>query len=244
MKMKMIAVVLTSATCVSTFGCGDWANGRVATPPPTSGQENSGAKPQVIFREDFERAAIGSKPKSTTVHPPEAGAIVVAIRDNAPDDARCLRIQDSAEFKMDYWPFFYYSPTVSNGLATLAFDIRIDGKTSLHHQWRDRENPFKTGPQLRIEAGTLNVGTQTLMTLPVDTWVRIEIAAGVGAASTGTWRLTVTTPDRGARTFKDLPFTNKAWNHLGLLGFISTAKTRTTCCLDNLLLTVIDAPKP
>ncbi len=250
--MKMIAGVLMVAVCVLTFGCGadggggDSSNRQAPTPPSkTDGQAKTPPSPQVILSEDFERSAIGSSPKSALVAPRDnADAIGVAVRDNAPENARCLQIQDSPDIVPSYWPYLIYSPAVADGVATLAFDVRVDKKIGLLHEWRDGKRSYKTGPALRIESGALRVGGKTLVSLPADTWVRIEVTAGIGAASTGTWRLTVTAQGSPARTFKDLPFTHAEWDRLNWLGFIGIGKTKATCCLDDLLLTVAKAPKP
>ncbi len=65
----------------------------------------------------------------------------------------------------------------------------------------------------------------------------IEVAAGLGGDSTGTWDLTVTLPGQTPKTFAKLPVGHPAWKKLDWLGFCSVATQPTAIWLDNLELT-------
>jgi hypothetical protein len=76
-----------------------------------------------------------------------------------------------------------------------------------------------------------------LLDIPVSQWVHIEVAAGLGPQSTGTWDLTVTLPGEQPRKFAKLPNGSPNWKTLDWLGFIGDANEKTACYLDNLDLT-------
>jgi hypothetical protein len=71
--------------------------------------------------------------------------------------------------------------------------------------------------------------------VPTSQWVHIEIRAGLGGQSTGTWELTLTVPGKPAQSFAALPC-DPQWKKLDWLGFVSNADRKTVFYLDNLFL--------
>jgi len=81
-----------------------------------------------------------------------------------------------------------------------------------------------------------------VMKFPENAWVHIEVSAGLGPQSTGTWDLAVAVPgplpSAGAVTsYKGLKNASPEWKTLDWLGFCSLATQKTVFYLDNLELT-------
>ncbi len=74
------------------------------------------------------------------------------------------------------------------------------------------------------------------MTVPLDTWVKLDIICGVGPQSTGTYNLTVTVPGQSPRTFENLPFANREFKKLEWYGFISLGEKAATFFIDDINL--------
>jgi hypothetical protein len=72
------------------------------------------------------------------------------------------------------------------------------------------------------------------MDIPAGQWVHLEIIAGLGSKSTGTWEMTVTVPGQAPRRFEGLKNVNADWKTLDWIGFVSNAKVNTVLYLDNI----------
>jgi hypothetical protein len=72
---------------------------------------------------------------------------------------------------------------------------------------------------------------------PSGVWVRLEITAGLGQKSTGTWDLSVTLPGQAPKAFRQLANGSPQWRKLDWLGFSSTATEKRAFYLDNLEIT-------
>jgi hypothetical protein len=154
-----------------------------------------------------------------------------------PGEGKYLRILDSPKHKHAFNPHFFYEPGHFGGVTTFAFDIRVAADTQMHYEWRQSGHPYRTGPSMAFDGVRVRVGGKVLTELPAGKWVRIAITGGVGAASDGTWDLSVTPRGGEAKTFKRLTIVHKDWKRLDWMGFSSTSTTKTAFGLDNLSLT-------
>lgn len=77
----------------------------------------------------------------------------------------------------------------------------------VYYRWRKYEGGrFVRGPSVRVNpSGRLVHEDRQLMTIPIDAWVRLEVAAGLGEGLGQTFELRVTLPDGKSRVFSDLP---------------------------------------
>jgi len=80
----------------------------------------------------------------------------------------------------------------------------------------------------------LIVGGKTLLKLPADTWVHLEIAADLGKDNSGKWNLIVKVAGQQPREFKHLANGTAAFDQLTWLGFTSNATSESVFYVDNL----------
>ena len=74
------------------------------------------------------------------------------------------------------------------------------------------------------------------MELPLNRWIHIEIAAGLGDGSRSTWDMIVMLPGRAPREFKALRNAHTTFDQLTWIGFTSNATEKTVFYLDNIEL--------
>jgi hypothetical protein len=202
--------------------------------PPLKFAPPSPPPPPMTFTDNFEALPAGSPPQRAKVYTDGRRDAIVTIADGK---GKCLRILDSPNHKFAYNPHFYYTPNHRGGVTTFAFDLRVADDTQMYHEWRGSGNPYRTGPSVSFVGGRVNVRGKVLAELPVGKWARITITAGVGAASDGTWDLTITPRGGKTQTFKNLAVVHKDWKKLDWMGISSTNTTKTAFCLDNMSLT-------
>ena len=99
-------------------------------------------------------------------------------------------------------------------------------------QWH---NSDPTGPSFWVGRQAAG-GQPDLIDLPADQWVHVEVSAGLGAQSAGTWELVVTLPGQPPQRFPNLPNVSPDWKTRTWLGFSSSANEKTAFYLDNLEL--------
>ena len=97
-------------------------------------------------------------------------------------------------------------------------------QSKMYCEWRDYRGKYKVGPNFAVDPdGALTSNRQPLLALPHSEWVKIEMAAVVGAYKTGRFDLTVTLPGETPQTFPDLPFGSPEFRRLTWFGYSSTA---------------------
>jgi len=111
--------------------------------------------------------------------------------------------------------------------------MRVEPGVIMYHEWRDNHRPYRVGPSFWVKEGQLRIWNEPVMELPASQWVRFEVAAGLGEASTGTWELTVVLPNQKPRQFAALKNGSPEWKKLAWLGFSSMAESRKVFYLDN-----------
>ena len=136
----------------------------------------------------------------------------------------------------EFDPHFAWDPRHDSGQTRFSFDLKVSAGAHGFVEWRDAAQPYRPGPRLAWDGEQLTAGGRDVGSLPVDTWVRVTMASGVGADKTATWSLTIAPYGGAAREYTDLPPMDAAWDSLRWLGFSSTADTATTLWLDNLTL--------
>ena len=187
-------------------------------------------------RENFESTPLGKPLTGAKVHPDRKPDSIVVCEESAAGGKRCLRVTDAAGLSQRFNPHFYFEPAHSQGVSRCSFDLRIGEGVEFVHEWRDAAQPYRIGPLLVVRGGNLIVDGKPLLALPTRQWVRFEIVAGLGDASTGTWELSVTLPGEATRKFPGLAC-HPQWKKLEWLGFVSNANGPSVYWLDNLTLT-------
>jgi hypothetical protein len=191
----------------------------------------------------FEDTLLRDRPSSQIVAVNEEGnppAATVRVTDEtAASGKRSLKITDMAGQKNVYTPNFNYKLKLTRGVVTANFAIRLEPGAVVTHEWRDSDTPFNRGPSLRIAAnGTLTANGKSLGKLPQGQWLYVTIACPLGAASTGTYDLTIRLPGAAAPLrYAKLPC-DEAFRTLRNWGFVSETDGPSVFYLDDLSLTV------
>ncbi len=151
-----------------------------------------------------------------------------------------LLFLDAPGLPASYYPMLTFYPNHQTGTSTVSFDLFIEPKAIVTHEWRNKASPYQSGPLLQIKEGKLTGVKGLAATVPLQQWVHFEIVAELGAASTARWNLRVTPAGGATQEFKDLPFRSAGMKTLDWVGFISGATEITEFYLDNLAITTTD----
>ncbi|UCH35790.1 MAG: right-handed parallel beta-helix repeat-containing protein [Armatimonadota bacterium] len=224
-------------TRAGVYGDARWVALAAADFPPVEFAPEPPPPPPLTFTEDFETSPLGAQPQRARVYIENKGDGICVTDEAAASGKQSLRIADAPGLQHDYNPHFYYTPGHSDGVTRFRFKMRVEPGVEMYHQWRDGANPYRVGPGLAVQNATLSAADEELFELPVGEWVGFEIAAGLGAESTGTWDLTVTLPGQDTKAFVGLRNGSPDWDTLTWLGFSSTATGTTVFYLDDLELT-------
>lgn len=188
--------------------------------------------------EDFELYSPGQTPQGRrlSVSVSEgSSATVSVVSDRALSGRRSLKVSDAPGQAARYNPHLYWRPGLAEKALVGSFAIQLSAGAVFYHEWRDDAAPYRVGPSLRIENGQLLIGGKALMSVPNDTWLRLEIRCTLG---TGLWNLVVRLPGRTPpRKFEKLACgSGKAFEKLTWWGFVSDADTETAFWLDDIAL--------
>ncbi len=216
------------------YGDRAWiAKANAATYPPLQWPPDP---PPVTIEDDFEKTTVGARPAGASVHVENKGDAVVVSDDVASSGSHSLKIVDAPDLQKAFYPYLVYSPNHSTGTTRCSFELWIGPGVSMRHEWRDSgHSPDGVGPSLSIDGTSLQVAGETLLALPIDSWIGIEITAAL--AGSNAWDLAVTLPGKAAQVFRGLSPGNAAFEKLTWLGFISNATDRSVFYLDNLEVT-------
>jgi len=206
--------------------------------PPVEFAPDPPPPPPMMVNEGFEGAPLGSPVLASKVYD-EKRRLIGVTNETAASGKQSLKITDAPDLKASYNPHFYYTCGYQEGVTTCSFDIRIEKKSMLYHEWREYPEGKKyiVGPSITIRNAGLFVGGKELLKLPVGQWVHVVVSAGQGKKANGTWKLTVTLPGRKPKTFAALKTGRPDWKTLDWCGFSSTATEKTAYYLDNIQLT-------
>ena len=208
-----------------------------ATFPEFSAPPGALAAEPLTLHEDFEKLPVGTKNfRGARLSVEGLGDAIAVTAETAASGKHSVKLTDAPGLKQRFNPLLYYQPNRTNGVTRLAFDVRLDAGAILNHEWRDAAAPYRTGPAISLDAGQLRVAGQPLLAVPTGQWFHLEIIAGLGAQSTGTWELRVTLPGQPAQIFSGLKHRSADWKSLLWLGFSSNADAHTASYLDNLEL--------
>lgn len=199
-------------------------------PPPPS-------KPKPLQVDDgFEETPVGSHPAQAVVSGEEQGASIVVSPDRAAEGRRSLKITDSSTLKPSWQPHFYYEPHLTTGTARQTFDVWFSTNAQFFTEWRDTATyPKNVGPSLRFDGdGRVSAGGRLLARVPPESWVHIEIEAGLGKTAPRTFRVTLKRSGQPPQVFRDLPMSGNDFREIHWLGFSSTAEANAVFYVDNL----------
>lgn len=203
--------------------------------PPVRFAPEPPPPPPLVLCDDFESPRTLAVPDAQVALEGKGDQIAVS-EETAAGGKRSLKVVDTKGLQWAFNPHFYYVPRHIEGRTTAAFDLRVGPGVVFHHEWRDDASPYRIGPSLWVRDGKLIAAGRELLKFPDDAWVRVEISAGLGPQSNGTWDLTVTLPGQASRAFQQLANASPEWKKLDWLGFCSLATGQTVFFLDNISL--------
>jgi hypothetical protein len=195
-----------------------------------------GTKPKaapLALSDDFENTAVGQKPSRARAGG-QAQIAVAAVP--ASSGKQALQLTDTPTTEPQFDPHFYYSPDHASGVTKLAFSVRMEAAYHLLVEWRDDAEPYHSGPMLMLADGAISANGRKLADLPPETWVRVEMTAGLGEQSDGTWTCAITLPGKEPQKFEGLKFAHPSMKRLDWLGFISPGKPQARCWLDDMVI--------
>jgi hypothetical protein len=189
--------------------------------------------PPLEVHDDFERPDGSSVLLGAVINDEGKAGLLSLSSETAAGGQRSLKVTDDPRLKHFFNPHFYYVPRYTSGVGRTSFDVRLEPGAILHHEWRDDSQPYRVGPSIWLQDGKLTVAGKPLLDIPPNTWVHVEITAGLASAK-GTWDLKVALPGQEARTFTRLTNGSPDWQKLDWLGFCSMAGNKTVFYLDNI----------
>jgi len=199
---------------------------KIAPPPPP-----------VPLRQDFERVAADGKPRGIELHVENKGDSIAVTEETAATGRRSLKVADAPGLTHAYNPHLAFRAGYAEGLIRNSFALRVTTNSVVDFEWRDwQAAQYQTGPRFSLRGGKLSIPGADGMLLPVDTWVRFEINAGLGPQANGLWSLTVTPTGAVPRQFTGLGFNTATFKKLTWVGFTSAANHATTFYLDDFVL--------
>jgi hypothetical protein len=194
--------------------------------------------PPEPVREDFAAVPVGAVlPGATTVEETPLPFTARVSDEHAASGTRSLKFVDGPGQKHAFNPHAYYRRTFTSGAMVGRFALRASTESEFYYQWRKYEGGrFVRGPSVRVNpGGRLVHGERQLMTIPIDAWVRIQVAAELGEGLGQTFELRVTLPDGTARVFSDLP-SEPGFDRLDWVGFVSVANHACVTYVDEILV--------
>jgi hypothetical protein len=194
---------------------------------------------------NFENDPVGKPPKYFEIYVDEGKGDSIQVTDEtAATGKHSVKITDAPGLKETWLPHLCVRMDGRDGRVRNTFAVRLEPGANVNFEWRDwSKSAYLTGPQIRLNAGKLQANGKNLMQLPQSQWLKFEVSASVGVASTGEWTLKVTVPNQPPREFKNLPFDNFKFNQLTWIGFTSDANAKTAFYLDDFAVDVA-AAKP
>ncbi len=186
---------------------------------------------------DFEDMTVGAIPSGIDLVSEEgAGTIRVSV-DTAASGARSLKLTDAAGLERAYNPHLAFYPHLRRGRVVGSFSVRRSADAVFFHEWRTGGHPYRVGPRLWVYPdGRAVAGGRELTTLPVNQWVHVEIACGLGPDADGTFDLTLTLPDGAQQRYAGLSCADESFDRLEWWGFVSNTDGPSTVYLDDLNL--------
>ena len=190
--------------------------------------------PPLAFRQDFEDLPVGAACPDAQTNGEGGGASIRVTDEAAASGKHSLKFTDAPGLANRWDPHLVFPINHTGGVTTLDFALRVGPGAEVIHEWRDwRGQPYKTGPEFTITRGQLFQGSNPLMAIPTDVWVRYQIRAAIGKGAAGKWDLLVTVPGSPPRRFDGLANISPDFDALTWIGFISNATEKTVFYLDD-----------
>jgi hypothetical protein len=192
--------------------------------------------PPAPIAEDFESVPVGGvTPGAHTDEDPKLEQYTARVSGEQPAGGRrSLRFADGPGQARPFTPHVYYRRTYADQRMVGRFDLRVDRTSSVYYQWRQYDDGYASGPTVTVQPGGAVVHAgKRLLTVPLDQWVRFEVACPLGDYATGAFDLRVRLPgEQTPHVFQDLAcsadFTRLDW-----IGFVAKSDNEAVFFVDN-----------
>jgi hypothetical protein len=202
------------------------------------------------FTWSYEDEAAGAPPVHSgqlAAGPEELQHQIVVIDTDAATGKHCLKLVEGKNSKRGFFPFLHYPVGIAKGRLKASFHVKLPAATpsAFYFSFRDYDNAgtkyFQTGPYLQVDPkGVLTAtdGADVHMSLPMDTWVLVDLTFAVGNGVPKTFDLTVTAPGQPAKTVPGIPFKDAAFRQVGELYLVSTGPDGGAFLIDDVRVSV------
>ena len=219
----------------------DWTNAGVtgddawrqlaAMPFPPMKYGMKPTAPPLKLHEGFENLPAGAKPTIARMSK-NVGKTIVVAQDQASAGERSLLLTDGPDLPQAFEPHFYFNTNVQHGVTRVSFDVRMEPEYKLTHEWRDSSTPYRTGPKLDFENGTVRANGRKLTDFPANAWVHVEVNAKIDGDAT--WSAVLTARGGAPQRFDGLKYDKATMTELKWIGWASNGKAVAKCWLDEL----------
>ncbi len=202
---------------------------RPLPPPP--------APPTPLSVDDtFEKTVVDRHPAHAHVSGEEQGASIRVSEERALSGRHSLKVTDSKDLTPTWQPHFYYEPHFTGGVIRHSFDVWMTPNAQFFTEWRDAgAYPQNVGPSVQFDGnGVVSVAGRKLGEFPPETWLHVELQAGLGDHEPKTFTLVLKPADGEEQIIADLPISGPEFRQLHWLGFSSTVAADAAYYLDNL----------
>ncbi|MFW6163350.1 MAG: chitobiase/beta-hexosaminidase C-terminal domain-containing protein, partial [Planctomycetota bacterium] len=187
--------------------------------------------------EDFEEVPVGAvTPGATTQEDPEKTEYTARVSDEqAAGGAHSLKFTDGPGQQHAFSPHVYYRCRFVEGRLVGRFDVRMGRDAQLRYQWRRYEGSrYRIGPSVLIEPdGKVSSQGKTLLTIPVEQWVRLEVSCVLGAEGKPAFDLSVWLPGAPEpQVFPALPHAAD-FERLDWVGLVANGQREAAFYVDN-----------
>ena len=187
--------------------------------------------------EGFETHAPGDKPRNVTLSEEGGEAVIRVTDEQAATGRHSLKFVDTPGQKANYNPHLWYTPSFRQVALEAGFSLRMGAGARFYHEWRDTGIPYRVGPSISVEPdGTMKASGRELTRIPLDTWVRVEIACSLKGTGRGRYTVRLLLPGRtAALTFADIPC-DRNLTELQWFGFVADGNGPGVFYLDDIVL--------
>jgi hypothetical protein len=192
----------------------------------------------VIFADDFESSATGTRPEAPWVPEVKGETNILVTEETAAQGRKSLKFVDAEN--SSFWPFLHRSiGAFTQGRARLSFDLRVDpGAVCLMEL---RYEAKGAGPSVRFDGhGDIYASGKKLTQVAPGTWFHVEIEFELGTEKPA-YQVSVQSQGRPASTFKDIPYATEWFFLCNSVYFIGDGNAPGTFYLDNVMLERLSA---
>ena len=217
---------------VGLYGSEDWVNGPSQVPhDPTSLPEPPEA---TRYYFDFEAEALGSLPEAWDALGGGGSAGVYVSNGTAKAGTQSLLMLDGAGLANLWEPVAYLKPNYRYGFTALKTWLLLSTHALLVWEWRDGAwVDYEIGPNLMITDLGIFVNGSLVGQVPRNEWFFVQVTCPLGDETTGTFDLTLWTPEDKWFSVTGLEYWDAGFDRLTMLGLMSGTESLDAIYLDN-----------